>query len=265
LGPVQDTLKIRDNLKKHNVVSGKLPNRPGTLELNCLSAGQDQVSLLHVKDALSNIYFLVDTGAEVSIVPPTGPDLNKPSSMNLIAANGSRIKSYGTRQMTLKINGNQYTWRFQIADVHRSILGADFLRVHGLLVDLANKRLIRLESLSIINGIIKEVPTNVCNITRASRPNEFARLLQGRPELVTPTFSLDSPKHGIWHFIVTHGPPIHAQARRLSPEKLIPTRDEFRTLVELGIARRSNSPHSSPIHVVTKPGGFPQAQLHHGG
>jgi hypothetical protein len=36
--------------------------------------------------------------------------------------------------------------------------------------------------------------------------------------------------------------------------------------VELGLARRSNSPLSSPIHVVTKPGGglppmrgFPQA------
>ena len=36
---------------------------------------------------------IVDTGAEVSIVPPTGPDLNKSSSMNLIAANGSRISA----------------------------------------------------------------------------------------------------------------------------------------------------------------------------
>ena len=66
-GPeVWTTVKVQDNLKEHNVESGKLPPRPGTLELNCLLAGQDQdhlVSLLHVKDALSNIYFLVDTGA----------------------------------------------------------------------------------------------------------------------------------------------------------------------------------------------------------
>ena len=175
--------------------------------------------------------------------------------MNLVAANGSKIKSYGTRQRTLKINQFKYKWRFQIADVHRCILGADFLRTNCLLVDLANSRLIRLESLSIINGIVKGVPHNVCHITKASNPNEFAKLLRGRPELVTPTFSLGSPKHGIWHYIVTHGPPVHSQARRLPPEKLIPTKEEFRILVELGIARRSNSPHSSPIHVVTKPDG----------
>ena len=198
-----DTLKTRNNLKGSNVKSGKLPTRPGTIALNSLSAGSTQpqqlVSLLHVQDAVSGTFFLVDTGAEVSIVPPTGSDRSQPSSMNLIAANGSKIKSYGTRQRTLKINNSPYSWRFQVADVHRSILGADFLRVHGFLVDLANKRLIRPERLSIINGIIKEVPTNVCNITRASNPNEFAKLLRGRPELVTPTFSLGSPKHGIWH------------------------------------------------------------------
>ena len=56
--------------------------------------------------------------------------------MNLVAANGSRIKSYGTRQKVLKIDNCQYTWRFHLADVHQSILGADFLQAHGFLVDL---------------------------------------------------------------------------------------------------------------------------------
>ena len=118
--------------KRSNVESGKRPPRPGTLELNCLSAGsmvaaqcevpelptnhQPTKNLLHVKDVLSGIYFLVDTGAEVSIVPPTGLDRNKPSNMNLIAANGSRIKSYGTRHMAIQINHFRYRWKFQIAD-----------------------------------------------------------------------------------------------------------------------------------------------------
>ena len=131
--------------------SGKLPIRPGTaLKLNCLSAGSTpQVSLLHVKDAHSGTYFLVDTGAEVSIVPPTSQDRAQPSGMNLIAANGTPIKSYGTRLGTIKIRDDQYKWRFHIADVHKSILGADFLRTHGLLVDLRNSRLIRMDTLSI--------------------------------------------------------------------------------------------------------------------
>ena len=112
------------------------------------------------------------------------------------------------------------------------------------------------DQLQIVNGVLKEVTTLVCNITKLSTcTNEFSKLLQGRPELVTPTFELENPKHGVKDFIITHGPPVHAQARRLPPEKLKPTKEEFRVLEELGIIRHSNSPHSSPIHVVPKPGG----------
>ena len=144
-----------------------------------------------------------------------------------------------------------------MANVQQSIIGADFLQNYGLLVDLNNKRLISLESLSVVSGVIKEVPTIICNITRASvTTNEFTQLLQGRPELTTPTFSLNNnPKHDVRHFIVTNGPPVHAQPRRLSPEKLDIAKSEFHTIVELGIARLSNSPHSSPLHMVPKPEG----------
>ena len=113
-------LKIRDDLKSTSIKSGKLSLRPKILELNNLSAANHPtVTLLHVRDTISGTFFLVDTGAEVSIVPPTGPDRVKPPSLSLIAANGSRIKSYGTRQMTLFINNNKYTWRFQVAEVHK--------------------------------------------------------------------------------------------------------------------------------------------------
>ena len=98
--------------------------------------------------------------------------------MNLVAANGSRIKSYGTHQRTLKIDNCQYKWRFHIADVHQSILGADFLQSQEFFVDLKNRRIIRPERLLIINGILKEVPASICNITKpSSNSNEFAKLL----------------------------------------------------------------------------------------
>ena len=86
-----DNLETWTNLKDHNVEPGKLPPRPGVLELNDLSAGPTQpISLLlHVKDATSGVQFLIDTGAEVSIIPPTGKYRSRPTRMNLVAANGS--------------------------------------------------------------------------------------------------------------------------------------------------------------------------------
>ena len=67
---------------------GKRSFRPGTIELNSLSVGSttsesplpQSKSLLHVKNILTGTYFLVDTGAEVSLLPPTGQDLTKRSS-----------------------------------------------------------------------------------------------------------------------------------------------------------------------------------------
>ena len=105
----------------------------------------------------------------MSMVPPTTPDLSKPPGLNLIATNGSRIKSFGTRPMTLQIDNTKYTWRFQIADVQKSILGADFLRANGLLVDLASKRLIN--GPSSVQGVLKDVLVDICKISSARDDN----------------------------------------------------------------------------------------------
>ena len=104
-----EDLRLSDSLKIRNVKifqSGKLTTQPKTCELNSLSAGPNSNSLLHVMDAATNTQFLVDTGAEVSLVPPTEPELEKTPSLSLIAANGSPIKSYGTRCMDLHISKN---------------------------------------------------------------------------------------------------------------------------------------------------------------
>ena len=69
------------------------------------------------------------------------------------------------------------------------------------------------------------------------------------------TFSCAVPKHGVQHRIPTTGFPVHSQARRLSPEKFKISKEEYDTLVKLGIARCSNSLYSLPLHVVLKPNG----------
>ena len=48
---------------------------------------------------------------------------------------------------------------------------------------------------------------------------------------------------------------MHARARRLPPDKLVIAKEEFRKMEDMWIIRRSDSPWSSPLHVVPKNSG----------
>ena len=85
--------------------------------------------------------------------------------------------------------------------------------------------------------------------------DQYLRLLAEFPDLTRPTFSAPTVKHGVEHHIETTGPPLHARARRLNPEKLSVARAEFAHMEQVGIVRRSNSPWASPLHIVPKPDG----------
>ena len=83
----------------------------------------------------------------------------------------------------------------------------------------------------------------------------YLLLLKSFPEITTPSFSQKMPKHQVEHFIPTEGSPVDAHARRFAPEKLAPAKAEFEAMEEMGVIRRSNSPWSSPLHVVPKKDG----------
>ena len=51
------------------------------------------------------------------------------------------------------------------------------------------------------------------------------------------------------------GPPVNSRFRHLKPDKLQIAKDEFAKMESLGIIRRSNSPWSSPLHMVPKNSG----------
>ena len=110
-----EDLKTSDDLKTGNNFKifkpGKLPTRPRIYALTGPSAAHTRPGptlkvpvthhtkpLLHILDEPSDTYYLVDMGAEVSIIPP------KPPGLSLVAANGTPIKSYGIQTIVLKIN-----------------------------------------------------------------------------------------------------------------------------------------------------------------
>jgi hypothetical protein len=90
----------------------------------------------------------------------------------------------------------------------------------------------------------------LCHVTPAVRS-----LLAAYPGIVGDGSGTPNPKHDVSHSIEMTGRPVFAKARRLDPEKHRIAEAEFRNLEKAGIVRRSNSPWSSPLHMVPKPDG----------
>ncbi len=218
------------------------------------AAGHNK-GLFFLCDSVSKRQFLVDTGAEVSILPATGLDTRtKSSGPPLIAANGSTIKTYGTRKLSLRLGPKSYTWDFVIADVSRPLLGADFLCFHSLLVDLNGRRLVNAATYHSV-ALHPSSRSALHLSTISSVDDVYNSLLAEYPEIIRPNFTRLAPKHNVQHFIPTKGPSVHARARRLSPDKLKLAKAEFDTMEAMGIIRRSSSPWASPLHMVPKASG----------
>lgn len=211
---------------------------------------------LQVQDSTTNKNFLIDTGADVSVLPLTNPTYAlQPCDVLLFAANGTPIKVFG--QQIIKLNlglRREFVWRFVVADVTTPIIGADFIRHYDLLIDLRRNR--------IIDGTTKlESPctTNSNNIDNEIRTfdstNPFAELLSEFADITKLTPYGARTKSTICHRIKTTGQPVFARPRRLEPDKLKAARNEFDFLMRAGICRPSNSNWSSPLHLVKKNNG----------
>ncbi len=96
--------------------------------------------LFYVTDSASSRGFLLDTGFAFSLMPWRSE--SPPSGPSLAGADGLRIPCWGQRSFTVSLEGVPRRWDFLSAAVSFPILGADFLRHHRLLVDVANLRLL---------------------------------------------------------------------------------------------------------------------------
>ena len=72
--------------------------------------------LFFLQDPESGVRYLVDTGAEVSVLPPDSTDLASPPIGTLRAANDNPIRVFGRRSRTLNIGlRRQFRWIFLVA------------------------------------------------------------------------------------------------------------------------------------------------------
>lgn len=88
--------------------------------------------------------FLIDTGADISVIPPSSHEKHYFSDdLPLFSANGSKIKTFGNKNLTLNLELLQpFQWNFVIADVTQPIIGSDILKTLNVLVDVKNNKLV---------------------------------------------------------------------------------------------------------------------------
>ena len=120
-------------------------------------------NLLNIRDTISGLHFLVDTGAEVSVLPVSSRLCNSNyRTKPLHGPDGKPIATFGTKLLSFSLEKKQYSWNFIVAAVSRSLIGADFLIKHGILVDLKRKRL--LGSCTDVTTPVSSPRTSVMNV-----------------------------------------------------------------------------------------------------
>ena len=112
----------------------KVRKHPGQLLAVMSVPGLTASCLLFLTDANSGCRFLIDTGAKVSVIPPSATDRqNKQDCSGLQTVNGSAIATFGISSLTLDLGlQRMFCWIFVIADTTTPIIGADFLQEYGL-------------------------------------------------------------------------------------------------------------------------------------
>ena len=210
---------------------------------------------LFILDNSTNTKFLIDTGSDVSVLPATTYDRrSSPLPTKLHAANNSTINTYKYKQFQVDLGLRKpFNWNFIIADTNTAIIGADFLSHHNLSVNLRQRRLV--DNNSKLSSRCTVGHPNICNVTTIDNQSSHHELLQKFIEITTPAKLSSTTNADVAHHIVTKGPSKASKGRRLAPHKLKAAKQEFQTLMDLGICRRSSSCWASPLHVTTKKSG----------
>jgi len=167
----------------------------------------DGSTRVHINDLRSGKLFLIDTGAEISVIPHSFGS-RQPSDVHLTAANGTRIKTFGPKTLNLDLGlSRTFTWTFEMADVSRSIIGADFLHYFGLLVDVRHQRLVDPTDKRTVTCAVTYAPSTDSSLLTVARAPDWDRLLQDFPSVTRESPVPETFRHGVEHVLETKGPP----------------------------------------------------------
>lgn len=202
---------------------------------------------LIVADKRTGTRFLIDTGADISVLPKRRTDRNySPATFQLFAANGSIIDTFGEKRMNLNLGlRREFSWIFVIANVAQPIIRADFLRRFGLLVDIKKKRLID-NTTGLYQVCQKTHDNQFTSVSICSNDNPYADILRQFQEITTPNKTTKADETEVMHHIITQGPPVAEPIRWLPPEKYRAAQAEFD-----GMLASASAPAVRGLHLCT--------------
>ena len=180
------------------------PRRPASG--NARAGRQYRPSTMSIFEWHSGKYFLIDSGADECVFPASSADRSFPWSSDLIAANGSAIRTYSRRRLPVSFASRYFYFQdFWIAEVSRPILGAAFFRDHHLLIDFCNRRLTSLinPKLHFPTSSLKSLALAVHGL-RLPTVGPHESILKEYPSLLKQNFK-GEVKHKILHYIPTTG------------------------------------------------------------
>ena len=212
---------------------------------------------LFVTDRITGRRFLVDTGSSVSVLRVHNGVPQ--ASQQLIAVNGSAIKTFGHVQKIIDIGlDKNFHVKFLQAKVEFNILGADFLIKNRITIDL-NKRALLLPDPVIATTSHQNMPVPNNTLNPPSIPvRPFPKIHADFHDKMR-TIRLNQEQQPkittAEHVIATKGPPVFSRPRPLPPGKYEAAKAAFEEMLQEGTCRPSNSPWASPLHMVQKSDG----------
>ena len=170
--------------------------------------------------------FLINTGAEVSVLPATASQKTLSPVTHLYVANGIKVPVYK---------------------------GRFFLTHFDLLVNIKNCRL--QDPLTSVATSAATTTGESTRISTVSADNPYVSLLKSFPTLTQPYSATGLAKHHVTYHIKGTRPPTCPNARRLAPECYQAAKSEFESLLRQDITRPSSSNWSFALHIVSKENG----------
>ena len=183
-------------------------------------------------DEASQQRFLVDTGSSYSILPHKSQQPH--SGLRLCTADRSPIPCWGGRKVHMAAGGRRFSWTFLLADVALPIIGADFLKHFGLLVDIGEMRLLArgggwkhhlvgpsANGLFATLGVVADQSSSSSSSSPSSSPSlptvearssgsSLQHVLEEFPGVLNTSKVLPKPTHRVEYILVTEGRPVKA-------------------------------------------------------